>query len=52
MKKFNVVDFSGWGDQYEKLVAFVNENEIKQEDIVKIMYGPANVMLLFYYAEK
>jgi hypothetical protein len=52
MKKFKVADFDGWGNQHEKLAKFVNENNIQPENIIKIMYGPSNVMLLFYYIEE
>lgn len=51
MRKLNVKEFAG-GTHHHQLVEFVNENSIKETDILKIMNGPFNYMLLFYYTEK
>ncbi len=36
----------------KKLVEFVNSNNIKQEDIVKISFLSTSVYALFYFAEE
>ena len=51
MRILKVEEFEGWGKQEVKLVEFVNEHHIKQEDIVKINKSTGNIWHLFYYAE-
>jgi len=52
MRIFKVVEFGGWGGQEVKLAKFINEHNIKQEDIVRIMWAPNNTLHLFYYIEE
>jgi hypothetical protein len=47
MRVMKVEEFTGWGNQHAKLVKFVNDNKIKQEDIVMITYTTGNY--LFYF---
>lgn len=44
------IDTGKWGlKQVEMLEKFVNDNNIKQEDIVKIIWTPGNTIVLCYY---
>lgn len=52
MRVMKVEEFTGWGNQHTKLVKFVNENKVKQEDIVMITYTTGNCLYLFYYANE
>jgi len=52
MKKLKVQEFKGWLTQHQKIVEFVNENNIQQEDILKLIFGPANNFLLFYFSDE
>jgi hypothetical protein len=55
MKILKVAEFGGGigaTKKGEKLVEFVNKNNIKQEDIVKITFLSTSVYTLFYYAEE
>lgn len=50
MKILKVERFTGFG-YHNNLVAFINNNEIKREDILNILYCGENYTLL-YYAEE
>ena len=50
MRKLNVEEFDP-SNAWHKLVKFVNENNIQQVDILKILYASGNTILLFYYTE-
>ncbi len=43
---------SPWTNQAERLVAYVNDNKIKQEDILKVIHCASNDIYLFYFAEE
>jgi len=49
MRKLNIEVFSGLSAG-EKMVKFINENNIQQKDILKII--DFNGLQLFYYSEK
>lgn len=48
MRKLKLKTFGGWAAE-ESLVDFINENNIKQSDILKIVYDSINNLQRFYY---
>ena len=51
MKKLNVEEFNP-SNAHSKLVKFVNEKNINQNDILKIIWAPNNTLHLFYYTQE
>ena len=51
MRKLNYKIFSGWSRQKD-LVDFINDNNIKQSDILKIVYDDVGSFQLYYYTEE
>jgi hypothetical protein len=48
MRKLKYKRFAGWSVE-ESLCDFINENNIKQSDILKIVHNSESDLKLFYY---
>ncbi|MBD1383991.1 hypothetical protein IDJ75_01785 [Mucilaginibacter rigui] len=51
MKKLKYKTFGGWSMQ-ESLCDFINDNNINQSDVLKIIYNSVGNLELFYYTVK
>ncbi|WP_374951135.1 hypothetical protein [Mucilaginibacter sp.] len=48
MRKLKYERFAGWAPE-SNLCDFINENNIKQSDVLKIVYEGDTGMVLYYY---